>query len=344
MVHRDEKRSIAVSPESAGQRLDQYLAQVFSCTRSQVRKAIEQGLVSVNSAPAQKAGKLVAAGDVIDWQESESREIAHEDFSALKVIYEDKDLIVIDKPAGVLVHHGAGSRGQATLNGMLAAYLRSKNEKFEGYAPDAERIGIVHRIDKDTSGLLVCAKNYDVHQSLAHQFQSKTVLREYVAMLYGEMQDGEVLVENYIHRDSRNRTRFACASEEQRQGLMDGSHAPKMRFAKSSFQKKVGYGKFYSLVRVVIFTGRTHQIRVHAESIGHPVVGDQTYTRNRRLENKIPDLLKRAEADLGRQLLHAHILGFEHPVTKKKIAFKSDLPRDFENFTNLLQSEFSSKD
>jgi 23S rRNA pseudouridine1911/1915/1917 synthase len=341
LAERNEKRSIVVPPEGAGLRLDQFLAEAFACTRSQVRKAIEQGSVLVNSVAAVKPGKIIAAADELTWLAGQSRETPDSDFSSLNVVYEDNDLLVINKPAGLLVHPGAGSRGQPTLSGILASYLKSKNEKFDGYDSDAERVGIVHRIDKDTSGLLVCAKNYDVHQSLAQQFQKKSVLREYIALVYGEMSDKEIMVENFIHRDARNRTRFSCSTEDQRQTLLTGPHAPKMRYAKSSFQKKMGFGKFYSLVRVVIFTGRTHQIRVHAESLGHPVVGDKTYSRNRRMENRIPEALKKVEAGLGRQLLHAYILGFEHPVTKKKIAFKSDLPEDFADFTKTLQEYFS---
>jgi len=313
-----ETITIAISAEAAGIRIDKFLASyIESISRSHLQRAIEDGDVLVNDHTVKSSYKL-KAGDVveIDLAEPPPTEIIPEPIP-IEIIYEDEDLVVVNKPAGMVVHPGAGIERGALSNALVY--------HFNQLSSVAGRIrpGIVHRIDKETSGLLVVAKNDQAHAALADQFRDRKVFKLYSALCYGRVQGEGGKIEARIGRDPRNRTRMAVRS---------GTTG---RAALTLYQVKQRFDEF-TLLDVEIKTGRTHQIRVHLAHINHPVVGDKTYGGGR--QNSIRNLqLRRAVMRLNRQFLHASQLKFAHPRTGQQMTFTSDLPHGLKELLNLLE-------
>jgi 23S rRNA pseudouridine1911/1915/1917 synthase len=282
---------LEVGPADAGQRLDALLAGPLG-SRSRAQRLIEDGAVRVDGAPAKKR-HLVAAGQVVDVDERE--ETVPEDVGArvdFDVPYEDEHLLVVDKPAGLVVHPARGHR-----SGTLAQALAGK---VAGGAEDW-RAGIVHRLDRDTSGLLVVAKSEAVHSALKEALQRREIEREYLALVEGRPPARTGTIDAPIGRDRRVRTRMSTDTDEPRD-------------ARTHFEIAETLQAF-TLLRVRLETGRTHQIRVHLQAIGHPVAGDPEYGTAGVLE-------------LPRQFLHAARLAFDHPVTGGRIDIESPLPPD----------------
>lgn len=295
-----------VEQEETGIRIDVLVAGLDEeLTRARVQKLIEQGEVNVNNGPV-KANYKVREGDfvVVRFPEPENLEIRAENIP-LDIIYEDSDLLVINKPQGMVVHPAAGNYSGTLVNALLAHChdLSGINGVI--------RPGIVHRIDKDTSGLLVVAKNDKAHLSLAEQIKEHTVARKYIALVHGNISEPRGVVDAPIGRCPRDRKKMAVVT----------------RNSKNAVTRYVVMERFgdYTLAECSLETGRTHQIRVHMTYIGHPVVGDPVYGPRKNPLN------------LDGQALHACLLGFDHPSTGKYMEFKADLPPYFDKLLTELR-------
>ncbi|MCX6128650.1 MAG: RluA family pseudouridine synthase [Proteobacteria bacterium] len=339
---RDHQTPLILSAESAhASRLDVFLTRSLPrFSRSALQTLIKGGHVKVNGHVA-KASQRLEATDSIQLDDLPEEQLAEPSMVPtpfpLDILYEDTSLIVINKPAGLIVHPGAGTRGKPTLVAAVLAHLGlSQPEDLPG---ELGRPGVVHRLDKDTSGAIVIAKTAAAHRHLAAQFKNKTNLREYVALLNGAMEDELVDIESYLYRDPRNRTRFTSMSlEDYAIKISPDSEQTAYRFAKTSFFCRKIYGKKITLALVRLTTGRTHQIRVHAKTLGWSVVGDMVYGPSVvRLPPSFPQPIREAFEGITRQLLHARRLGFVHPETGEKLAFEAALPEDFHAVLELLE-------
>lgn len=313
-----------VTSEEAGQRLDKWLsARLPDLSRTRIKSLIEQGLVTSAGATIADASAKVKAGQDFAVAvppdapaEPEAQEIA------LTVVYEDGDLIVIDKPAGMVVHPAPGSPDQTLVNALLAHC----GDSLSGIG-GVRRPGIVHRIDKDTSGLLVVAKNDRAHHALSEQFATHSLERAYKALVWGMPNPPQGDIEGAIGRSPQDRKKMAIVSH-------GGKHAHTRYRAVRPFASGT-----VSLVECRLSTGRTHQIRVHMTSIGHPLVGDQTYGRSRAAKLKaIPESCRSLLATFPRQALHAYLLGFTHPSTGEVVRFESELPSDISTLVSFLEN------
>ena len=302
-----EAQLLTVNDDAAGTRLDAFLAaQIRDASRTRMQRAIEDGDVLVNERTVKPSYRLRAGDQIeIELPAPPPVELTPEAIP-LRIVYEDDDLIVIDKPAGMVVHPGAGVES-GTLANALVYHFNALSETAGRIRP-----GIVHRIDKETSGLLVVAKRDVAHERLSEQFRNREVFKQYAALVYGRVSAAHGEIDARIGRSPHHRTRMAV-----RRGGAG-------RVALTQFEVAARYAEF-TLLDVRIKTGRTHQIRVHLAHLGHPVVGDSTYGSGR--ENAIRDAaVKRETRALGRHFLHAAQLGFTHPRTGERLAFTSPLP------------------
>jgi 23S rRNA pseudouridine1911/1915/1917 synthase len=321
-------RQIEVPEEADGQRLDLFLAkELGEVSRSRVQLLLEQGSVLIEGKPA-KASRKVRAGESIsvlgEAQVPPLRAMA--EAIPLEIIYEDADLAVISKPAGMMVHAGSGATDDARNRGTLVnALLHHMRELSSSSGP--LRPGIVHRLDKQTSGLIVVAKNDQAHSTLAALFSRRQVRKLYLALVQGDLPQDKGTVNAPISRDSVRRTRMTTRREGGRSAV---SHWEVLRRIHGP------YGPF-TLISVRIETGRTHQIRVHMASLGHPVVGDTLYGAasaivglNSVPQGSVPRLV------LPRNFLHAAELEFTHPTTGERLTLVSNLPADLKEFMGKL--------
>ena len=305
----------------AGKRLDAFLAeQIAGWSRSRLQRLIENGDVLVNEKEV-KASYKVRESDEIDVDLTEEPTATFEPENIpLDIVYEDEYLAVINKPAGMIVHPGAGVTN-GTLANALAGHFGVGISDF-GFEGDEQskiqnlrsKIGIVHRLDKDTSGLIVVAKDEQTHEALAEQFRTRKVFKSYVALVHGNPRENTGTIDRPIARDRWHRTKMTVAA--------NGRHALSIWKVRQRFEK-------FALLDVEIKTGRTHQIRVHLASINHPVVGDGTYNEGR--DNTIADHeIKRAVETLNRFFLHAEKLSFTHPVSQERLEFSQPIPAELE--------------
>ena len=307
--------TLSVKEEEAGERLDAFLAaHVEGWSRSRLQRLIEDADVLVNGRVAKPSYKLHASDEVeVELTSPPAAGFAPEDIP-LEVVYEDDDLIVVNKPAGMVVHPAAGVEG-----GTLANALAFHFQQLSTTAGTA-RPGIVHRLDKGTSGLLVVAKTEAAHENLADQFRAREVFKSYVALVHGQVESKTGQIDQPIARDPRNRTRMA---------VVRGG-----RPALSLFRVRKRFERF-TLLDVELKTGRTHQIRVHLAWLKHPVVRDEVYGGGR--DNTIADPRIRAQiARLDRQFLHAEELGFRHPRSAKQLRFTASLPSELAELLETL--------
>lgn len=282
------------------ERLDVYLTDVLDdWTRSQIKKQIDNKGAFINSKQA-KAGNIVKSGDIVCI--SFTKEIGLEDILPenipLDIIYEDDDIVVINKPQGMVVHPAPGNYSHTLVNALLYHFETISNK-------DTFRPGIVHRIDKDTSGLLVVAKNNIAHAKLASQFADHSSRRTYLALLEGVVKEDFGTIKTLLNRDKKDRKKYAVSDS--------GKEA-------ITHYKVIERYEGYTLCEFVLETGRTHQIRVHTKHIGHPIVGDKTYGFTKQ------------KFKLEGQLLHAFKLELTHPTTNKKMSFECSVP-DYFNLT-----------
>jgi 23S rRNA pseudouridine1911/1915/1917 synthase len=317
--------ALTVAGEEAGARLDRFLAdRLTGLSRARVQALIRDGHVAGSAGPLKDAGAKVRAG------QSLSIEVPPPEAAGplgealpLSIVYEDKHLIVIDKPAGLVVHPAAGHRGGTLVNALIAHC----GDELSGIG-GVKRPGIVHRLDKDTSGLLVVAKTDAAHQGLAEQFASHgadgRLERLYEAFVWGIPRHRSGTITANLGRSRTNRTRMAVMRGE------DGRHAVTHFEVEETFTSPDGK-PLAARLTLALETGRTHQIRVHLAHIGHPVMGDPVYgTGFKSSSNRLSPEAAAALEALGRQALHARVLGFEHPITRKPMHFTSARPQDME--------------
>jgi 23S rRNA pseudouridine1911/1915/1917 synthase len=318
-----EELSITVPPEHAGERLDSFLAsQIPYTSRSQIRRAIENGDITVNDQTVKPSYSIRTGEEIqVELVRPAPLEAAPEPIP-LKIIFEDNDIIVINKPAGMVTHPGAGVHSGTLANALVYHFtLLSQRLPRRG---GVSRPGIVHRLDMGTSGLMVVAKTDRAHLGLAEQFESHSVFKGYLALVYGRVEKNEGRIEAPIGRDPRNRVKMAVRPPG------EGRSALTLYRVVERFDE-------FTLLDVEIKTGRTHQIRVHLAHIKHPVVADSTYDGGRA--NSIKDAKLRATiARFSRPFLHAAHLSFIHPVTGEKMEYTAPLPADLQSILETLRT------
>jgi len=324
-------RTLLVPEESAGQRLDQFLtAALAPVSRSRVQLLLEQGDVLLDGAHPKASFKLRGGEQIVitgDPHPAPLKAVAED--IALDVVYEDADLAVVNKPAGMMVHAGSGANDDERNRGTLVNALLHRFRALSSTGGDL-RPGIVHRLDKDTSGLIVVAKNDTAHAALGRLFSGRKISKTYVALVHGAVERPKGTINASVARDPIRRTRMTTRPTENARSAV--SHYDVVRRISTRF------GKF-TLVQVRIETGRTHQIRVHMASIGHPVVGDTLYGASGQItEQNIPRKQEATKLRLGRNFLHAAKLEFEHPSTGKLLNLEAKLPQELEEFLVRLES------
>ncbi len=309
--------SFQVNENDAGARLDAYLAaQIDGWSRARLQRLIEAGDVLVNSKQAKPSYKVTARDEIeVELAPPPASNFTPENIP-LEIVFEDDHVIVINKPAGLVVHPAAGIHSGTLANALAYHFQQLSNA-------GSIRPGIVHRLDKDTSGLLVAAKTESGHENLSDQFRAREVFKSYVALVYGVVKQGSGRIEQPIARDPRNRTRMAIV--------------PGGRGALSLYKTRRSYNSF-TLLDVELRTGRTHQIRVHLSWLKHPVVGDELYAGGR--DNNVQDVQLRAQIrKLKRQFLHAEKLGFRHPQTGEPMQFTAPLPAELTSLLEKLETK-----
>ena len=299
-----EQERLIIAEEQAGQRADVGLALLLDITRSNMQRLLEDGR-AVKGAKVLKANYKLRAGDeiVVTLPEPQPLDAQPENIP-LDIIYEDEDVIVVNKARGMVVHPAAGNYSGTLVNALL--YHCKNLSGINGVI----RPGIVHRLDKDTSGIMICAKNDEAHLSLSQQIQAKTARRTYLAVVRGNIKTDSGTIETQIARDKVDRKKMAVVKENGREAITD-------------YEVVERFGK-YTLVRCKLRTGRTHQIRVHMEYLGYPLVGDPKYS-----PMKTPFAIKG-------QALHSQTLEFTHPRTGERMRFEAHLPEDMQKIITRL--------
>ncbi len=286
-------------------RLDKFLSENTDYSRSLIQNMLDDNYITVNN-KKEKASYKVSEGDIITIKDGYIKPIDIEPVKMdLKIVYEDDDIIVIDKPSGLVVHPGSGNFSDTLVNGL--AYYTNSLSDINGEL----RPGIVHRIDKDTTGLLMIAKNNKAHEILSDYFKNKKVKREYIALLTGEFPHSTATIDAPIGRSKTDRKKMAVTDINSKNAVTN--------------LKVLKRYKGYTLVSCILETGRTHQIRVHMQYIGYPIYNDPVYNTKRATE-------------FG-QFLHSYKMTFDHPITKKHIELTCPLPAYFEDFINTLEEK-----
>lgn len=302
-------------------RIDKFLVnRIEGATRNKVQKAINAGMVLVNDKEIKSNYKIKPLDAIIVYSDSnpEERDVVPEKMD-LNIVYEDTDLMIVNKPAGMVVHPGSGNYSGTLINGV-AFYLQQTNPAIsEDLLP---RFGLVHRIDKNTTGLLVLAKTDKAMRQLAKQFFDHTVKRQYIALVWGDVQEDTGTIRAHVGRNLRFRKLF--------EAYPDGDNG-KEAITHYTVLERFGY---VTLVQCVLETGRTHQIRVHMKYIGHPLFNDDTYGGDKIVKGtvftKYKQFVDNCFQICQRQALHAKTLGFVHPTTGEEMLFESSLPEDME--------------
>ena len=286
-------------------RIDIYISDRTDYSRNLVLNLLKQGSILVNEKKVKPSYK-VRVGDKITIEDVKisNEEITPWDYP-LDIVYEDDDIIIVNKPSGMVVHPGAGNHEHTLVNA-----LKSHTDKLSDIN-GVERLGIVHRIDKDTSGLIIVAKTNKAHEILGEYFKNHSIKREYIALLCGVLPHDTATIEAPIGRDEKNRLRMTVTPNNSKRAV---THLTVLKRYKE-----------YTLVKARLETGRTHQIRVHTKYIGYPVYNDPVYAN-------------KSEGDFG-QFLHSYSMEFIHPITKEKMYFKREVPKYFQDFLDKLDEE-----
>ncbi|MCY4444353.1 MAG: RluA family pseudouridine synthase [Proteobacteria bacterium] len=346
-----------VDEEQSGQRLDIWLtAQWPALSRSVIQKYILSKDIYVNDKPAQ-ASTLLKAGDEVICKNPDSFNSLLEhaltqkpslwqpENMELDIVFEDDYLLVINKPPGIIIHPGAGRQQEKTLIQGVMAYLGIGSSLQPDVPP---RCGLVHRLDKDTSGVIVIAKDGLTHKDLTQQFHQRTTYREYVALLDGCLSQPAIRYESYLYRCPTSRTRYTSMEIDEAKKTYNASLPAYFHYACSQFVQKVSFAKRFDLCTIKLSTGRTHQIRVHAQHLKTPVLGDKTYKRHRKCRygaflkemglssGSLSTSTDTQPLQLSGQLLHARYLGFKHPHHKTHLTFSSPLPDEFKTVLKTL--------
>ncbi len=286
-------------------RIDKYLSEVTTYSREFISKLIKENLILLNNKIVKASTKVMLDDEITlnieAYQETTNIEPVK---MPLDIIYEDEYLMVINKPSGLVVHPGAGNYNNTLVNGLMY-YTNNLSD-----IGDVNRPGIVHRIDKDTSGLILVAKTNEAHAILTEYFKEKKVTREYLALLIGEFKNGSATIDAPIGRDKNNREKMTVTAENSKNAI--------------THLKVVKRYRGYTLVSCILETGRTHQIRVHTSYIGYPIYNDPVYSGHKSTE-------------FG-QFLHSYKMSFIHPITKESLSFEAPLPKYFKDFLESLES------
>jgi 23S rRNA pseudouridine1911/1915/1917 synthase len=311
--------SILIDSEHAGQRLDRFLnGEVSSLSRTRIKALIESGCAAIDGKTIEDPNFRVKPDTKLTLNIPEPIEDQLEPQSiALDILYEDEELLVLNKPAGLVVHPGAGNPDKTLVNALLAHC----GDSLRGIG-GVKRPGIVHRIDKDTSGLMIVAKTDVAHKKISEQFSAHTIERRYDALIWGVPSPLSDTIHGAIGRSSRNRKKMAVVER----GGKD---------ATTHYQVIASYGMLACHVSCELETGRTHQIRVHMTNLGHGLIGDQLYGRGTR--RGIPEPVSGAVREFKRQALHAATLGFTHPTSNQDLRFEISPPEDFEVLKSALE-------
>ncbi|TNF91086.1 MAG: 23S rRNA pseudouridine(1911/1915/1917) synthase RluD [Gammaproteobacteria bacterium] len=306
------QQSFQIEKELAGNRLDQALHQLLpDYSRSRIQQWIQQGFVCINHARC-KPRQKVFSGDLVDLDVPEQTRISDQPQPIpFEILHQDEDILVVNKPAGLVVHPAAGHYDGTLVNGLL---------QHDPRLEQLPRAGIVHRLDKDTTGVMVVARNLSAHNWLVEQLQARLVKREYIAITQGVVTAGRS-IETGIARHPQNRKKMSV----QESGKAALTHFQVVR--------KFGH---YSLIRLQLETGRTHQIRVHMAHINYPLLGDPVYGGRGRIPAGLDPALIEVVRDFRRQALHAERLGFVHPRSREKVSFEASWPEDLRRLLDAL--------
>ena len=301
----DEREILTITENEAGQRADVVLAAMLELTRSNMQKLLDEGR-AVKGPKVIKSNYKVKLGDeiIVTLPEPQPLDVQPENIP-LDIIYEDEDVVVVNKARGMVVHPAAGNYSGTLVNALL--YHCKNLSGINGVI----RPGIVHRLDKDTSGIMICAKNDAAHVSLSEQIQSKTAQRTYLAVVRGNIKTDSGVIETQISRDKDDRKKMAVVKEGGRNAITE-------------YEVVERFGK-YTIVKCKLKTGRTHQIRVHMEYLGYPLVGDPKYS-----PMKTP-------FSINGQALHSLTLAFDHPRTGERMEFEAKLPEDLHKIVTRLR-------
>ena len=312
--------ALQVSARDQGKRLDQFLSEVdLNLSRSQAKKLIEAQFIHLNGKPT-KPSVHVKTDDRVSGILPEPTPLSLEpEALPLSILYEDPSIIVIDKPAGMVVHPAAGNPAGTLVNALI--YHCKDLAGINGVL----RPGIVHRLDKDTSGVMVVAKNDGAYRHLTKQFKNRIVEKVYLAVVYGTLGQKEGSIDADIGRHPSERKRMSTRAKRGRPALTQWRVLERF--------------KGLTFLELVPKTGRTHQIRVHLASIGHPILGDPLYGKKRKLGAIEDSTVRKCMETIGRQALHAHRLGFIHPQTGERVEFVSPIPQDMKELLEVLRSQ-----
>ena len=317
--------NLIVQNKYCGLRIDTFITKKKKeLSRTRVKSLILKKKLKINNNICEEPSKKISEGDYILLEIPEPQKASLKPFNyKLDIIYEDDDLLVINKSAGISMHPGAGNFDNTIVNALV-----NYNKNLSNIG-DELRPGIVHRIDKDTSGLVVIAKNNESHEHLANQFSEHTIIREYQTLIWGKLRPQNGKIETLITRSTKNRQLMQVGISKGKKGVtnyktlevFENDHAPT-----------------FSFVECKLETGRTHQIRVHMSHKGNNILGDKKYKKKFKKFKNIDPELEEVILNLDRQFLHAKVLGFKHPKTKKNLQFSSNLPKNLENILKKLRN------
>jgi 23S rRNA pseudouridine1911/1915/1917 synthase len=294
-------------------------------SRTRVKNLILKEKLKLNNQVLKNPSKKVSTGDVLNLQIPEPEEASLKPYNfKLEIVHEDEDLLIINKPAGIIMHPGAGNYDQTIVNALIHYDKDSLST-----IGDELRPGIIHRIDKNTSGLVVIAKNNETHQNLSKQFSDHTITRVYQLLIWGKLRPSSGRIDTYIVRSSKNRQLMEVSNSKGKQAITNYKTVEVFENSKTPT---------LSLVECKLETGRTHQIRVHMTHLGNSIVGDDKYKKKYKKLKNIDMGLENLISKLNRQFLHAKTLGFIHPRTNEEMVFSSILPPELNNLLKMLRN------
>jgi len=318
--------NLIVEANESNLRIDVFINKRESLiSRTRIKNLILKGKLKINNQIINNPAKKVSTNDEINIQIPEPKETSLKPYDfKLEIIYEDDDLLVINKPAGIIMHPGAGNYNETIVNALM-----HYNKDSLSTIGDELRPGIVHRIDKDTSGLIVIAKNNETHENLSHQFSEHIITRVYQLLVWGKLRPSSGIIDTFIARSSKNRQMMEVNNSKGKRAVTNYKTIEIFENDKTPT---------LSLVECKLETGRTHQIRVHMTHMGNSIMGDGKYKKKYKRLKNIVTSLENLIYKLDRQFLHAQTLGFIHPKTNEEMIFTSILPQELENILILLRN------
>ena len=318
--------NLKADSDDTGLRVDIFIkTKEDSLSRTRIKNLILKKKLKINQKIVIDPSKKVLDKDIVELEIPTPKEASLKPYKfELDIIHEDKDLIIINKPAGIIMHPGAGNHDETIVNALVAY-----NKDNLSSIGDELRPGIVHRIDKDTSGLVVIAKNNETHESLSHQFSKHTITRVYQLLIWGKLRPSAGKIDTFITRSSKNRQMMEVSSSKGKRAITNYKTIEIFENDKTPT---------LSLVECRLETGRTHQIRVHMTHMGNSIMGDGKYKKKYKKLKNIDTNLENLIYKLDRQFLHAQTLGFIHPKTDEEMVFTSILPHELENILLLLRN------